>query len=163
MKSNGQYYCVIHKHRQAFFEQQYPETIRYVEEIRADHLQSMQFVQALLQRDAPAVLQFLLNTNMVAPTPRPSPAAAPPVPGTDEVTCRAVLKNRLFLLRTSPQDHQPPTANRHQPRTANHHPPPTANRQPPPTATAANRQPQPPPTANHCSIMFPWVCLLPAS
>ena len=51
---------------------------------------------------------------------------------------RGPLGTILFLLRTAPRDHQPPTTNRHQP-------PPTASRQPPPTASGDQ-----PPTANHC-------------
>ena len=51
---------------------------------------------------------------------------------------RAVLKEPnfflLFLLRTAPRDHQPPTTNLHQPPTAaNRQRRPTANRQSPPT------------------------------
>ena len=73
---------------------------------------------------------------------------------------RAVIKNPnfFFLLRTAPEDHQPPTASR-QPPTANRHQPLAANRHPPPIAT--NRQL--PPTANHSSILFLWCCVLPMS
>ena len=54
----------------------------------------------------------------------------------------------FFLLRTAPDDHQPPTADR-QPLAADRRPPPpTANRRPPPTAT-------------HCSIVLLWSCVLP--
>ena len=59
------------------------------------------------------------------------------------------LRNQIFFcqgtpLRTTPRDHQPPTANSdHPPTAANRHPP-TASHQPPPTASGDQ-----PPTANH--------------
>ena len=85
-------------------------------------------------------------------------APPPPCPG-------AVVKNPMFSfsffffakysfllsksLRTGPNDHQPPTANRQ--------PPPTAtNRHQPPRPTAR----QPPPPANHCLMPLLWSCVL---
>ena len=87
---------------------------------------------------APSVAQTLLSPSpLKSPLHNPLPVL-PPAQGLS-------LGSQIFFacqgspLRTTPRDHQPPTANRHQPPTANRRqPPPTANRQPPPTA---NRQP----------------------
>ena len=74
---------------------------------------------------------------------------------------RGVLKkpNNFFPLKTALKDSPqgPPTANRHKPPTANHRRQPlTANRNQ--LSPTTNRQQ--PPTAYHCSILFPWSCVM---
>jgi hypothetical protein len=60
MRENGQYYSALHEHRQAFFEELYPKTVHLAGEMCTDHMQSMKFVDHLLQNNNPAVLQFLV-------------------------------------------------------------------------------------------------------
>ena len=112
---------------------------------------------------------------------------AAPVLWPAEVPFRTLFLCSVQPLRTSPRDHEPPTAARRPPPTAtyrqspsaNRHQPPTGSRQPPPTTnrrqppTVANRQPpptanrhpptatnhQPSPTANRCPILLLWPCV----
>ena len=63
MRASGRYYSTIHRHRQDLFEKLYPESIRYVSEIQADHIKSVQFVDSLLAGDLPAARAFLVGTN----------------------------------------------------------------------------------------------------
>ena len=63
IKANGKLYETINEKRCAFFERQYPENMRYVDEIKLDHHASLKFLDALLSNNINEVKSFLLERN----------------------------------------------------------------------------------------------------
>lgn len=63
MKATEKMYSTIDAHRTRFFEGQYPENMRYVDEIRADHLRAQGFVSALVAKDFVHAKAFLIEQN----------------------------------------------------------------------------------------------------
>lgn len=65
MKSTNNLYDTINYKRIAFFEKQFPENIRQVDQIRKDHLLSQKFLDAIHSEDIAAIKAFLKSRNQV--------------------------------------------------------------------------------------------------
>ena len=63
MCSTKNMYDTIHQKRIQFFETKFPESMRYVKEIREDHMKARQFVKHLLNKDLSKVKDFLVTEN----------------------------------------------------------------------------------------------------
>lgn len=63
MKRGGKYYSTIHELRCRFFDSQYPETMRYVDDIKRDHAQAVSFLSDLIARRKEEIKAFLLERN----------------------------------------------------------------------------------------------------
>lgn len=67
MRATGSLYTTFNKHRLAFFAKQFPETMRYVDEIRADHEASQTFLRDVLYPgDLDGIKAFLKNRSALA-------------------------------------------------------------------------------------------------
>lgn len=63
MKNTKELYTTINIKRNKFFENQYPESFRYIEEIKRDHITSQNFVKNLISQSEPEILKFLIAQN----------------------------------------------------------------------------------------------------
>ncbi len=63
MKSTGKLYDMINQFRCAFFDRQYAESMRYVDDIKTEHSEAQVFLKALITPDPGHVKTFLLKRN----------------------------------------------------------------------------------------------------
>jgi hypothetical protein len=63
MRNKKELYSVINKKRCAFFESKYPDNMKFVDEIKRDHVKSMSFVASLLKNDQKAAMDYLFSQN----------------------------------------------------------------------------------------------------
>jgi hypothetical protein len=63
MRNKKELYSVINKKRCAFFEGKYPDNMKYVDEIKRDHVKSMAFVASLLKNDQKSAMDYLFSQN----------------------------------------------------------------------------------------------------
>ncbi|CAM9117607.1 unnamed protein product, partial [Ectocarpus fasciculatus] len=65
MRADGVYYAELDRYRGEYFAKQYPDDMKYVDDIRADHLDSMKFVGCLIDKaNNDFIRNYLLKRNI---------------------------------------------------------------------------------------------------
>jgi len=64
MRSTGKYYSILNQKRCKYFEEHYPESLRFMDNLKDAHDQSMSFLTSLLtKKDSSVIKEFLVNQN----------------------------------------------------------------------------------------------------